>query len=209
VTPLRRRQQPEFWSEKELRWLQSEGDADPLRWEHARRSLASWFHELAREEGEPADRCAYCEGSLGETGRATIDHFFPRTPFRSLSLAWANLFPACDRCNSTYKRDQYSCRLLKPDEDAVDRFFEFDPLTGRIDPHPALSRRDQARARVTARVFGLNAPGRCHARKQTVRDLSNAAKAEDGSRLVECATHGPYRFVGRWYLRSLEAPASV
>jgi uncharacterized protein (TIGR02646 family) len=178
-------------------------EAEPLQYRHDQRPLTFWFHTLGPAEGEPRDRCAYCEGPLGETGRRTIDHFLPVFRFPTLALAWANLLPACDSCNSTYKGSQWSCHLLRPDEDAVESFFVLDVETGTLDPNPSLCGRDRARARLTARVFGLNKPPRCAARVRVLRDLRNAMKAMDRATLEEHATQGPYRFVGRWFLRSL------
>ena len=207
MTPFRRRAQPVFWAAKEAQWLGSDRTANPLTWQHETKTLAFWFQKLARAEGEPADRCAYCEAPLRDASRATTDHFYPRGEFPEWALTWINLFPACDQCNSVHKRDQWSCRILRPDEPQVDEFFAFDPLTGRVEPNPSRPARDRARARVTARVLGLNTAERRHARLRCWRDLSNAWKAPDHDLVRACAAQGPYRFVGQWFLRSV-APIS-
>ena len=104
-----------MWLEKEEAYLGQPPDRrklDPINdWKHQKRSLGDWFHECVRPVGEPR-MCAYCDGSLTEQSRETIDHFLPRHEFPELTLSWVNLFPACDRCNSKYKRSQWSCRLV-------------------------------------------------------------------------------------------------
>ncbi len=100
MTPFRRRPAPGFWAEKEAQWTSRAAEwpkLDPLGWQHDNRTLREWFHELCREEDEPP-LCAYCDGPLNVTARATIDHFAPRAQFQARSLSWHNLFPACDLC---------------------------------------------------------------------------------------------------------------
>lgn len=40
--------------------------------------------------------------------RSAFDHYFPRARYPFLGLSLYNLIPACTRCNSSFKRDQYS-----------------------------------------------------------------------------------------------------
>jgi len=131
--PFRRQPEPDFWSAKEAKWLALSpdwGDRDPLNdWHHEKRSLGTAFRALVRAPDEPR-MCAYCDGSLTEQSRETLDHFLPRHAFPMLALSWHNLFPACDRCNSEYKRTRWSCRLVKPDADPVDTYFDLDEHTG-------------------------------------------------------------------------------
>jgi hypothetical protein len=194
---------------KEVAWATRQRDwatLDPLAWEHLGRSLREWFHELCREASEP-QLCAYCDGELYVTARATIDHFAPRTSFQALSVTWWNLFPACDICNETFKRDQWSCSLIRPDVDPVDEWFDVDLKTGILRPAPEVTDPIiRARVRLTIVVLGLNSSDRCNARRLVVRNLENARKRDaetmqrDHDTLEAMAAKGPYRFVARRYL---------
>jgi uncharacterized protein (TIGR02646 family) len=208
VTRFRRRTAPAFWAAKEAQWATRAAEwaaIDPLAWEHDRRPLRVWFHELCRAESEPP-LCAYCDGSLKEQARETIDHVAPRSVFPALALAWHNLLPACDRCNETNKRDQWSCRLVRPDIDPVDDWFDLDMQTGMLRPSDELDATTRARVRLTIRVFRLNDSHRCSSRARLIRDMHNAWKRDartlerDHITVEERATRGPYRFVVRRFL---------
>jgi uncharacterized protein (TIGR02646 family) len=212
MTPFRRRPAPPFWAEKEAEWAARAPDdwprLDPLGWQHESRTLRAWFHERCRDESEPA-LCAYCDGELYVTARATVDHFAPRARFQALSVTWHNLFPVCDLCNETYKGERWSCALLRPDTDPVDEWLDVELTTGAMRPSATIDDPViRARVRLTIVVFRLNTPDRCKARLAVVRALRNAWKRDvkslehDRSDVVERATRGPYRFVA---LRFLEA----
>ncbi|MFP8282030.1 hypothetical protein ACLHYC_01280 [Pseudomonas aeruginosa] len=51
--------------------------------------------------------CGYCDGPLGELGSNTeandCDHFFPKSQWPHLAIHPANLFSACQGCNSRWK----------------------------------------------------------------------------------------------------------
>lgn len=206
---FRRRPAPEFWSIKAAAWESGTLQAkDALGLKHEGRTLAKWFHELVRLEDEPP-LCAYCDGEIDRTSQQTIDHFYPVHAARWLALTWQNLFPACSRCNSTYKRKQYSCRLLRPDEDPVQEMLDFDPQTGRLRPAPAIGRRERARVRLTIRVFGLNDPARCRARLRVAKDVANTKKPPvDAAGLEDFINRREYRFVARLVLRALNDVSS-
>ncbi len=205
MTPLRRQPEPAFWAEKESRWhalAPDWGDRDPLNdWRHQGRPLGSWFHELVREASEPR-MCAYCDGSLREQARETIDHFLPEHEFRELALSWDNLFPACDRCNSTYKGKRWSCRLIRPDTEPVEELFEFDVESGRLRPRAHLDWSSRVNVRLTISVFGLNEPDRCSARKRAWKQIRNAWELHDEAMLADLETQGPYRFIARKFQRA-------
>ncbi len=196
-----RQAEPSFWGVYERRWLyETTGPTvKPLTWERGKRTLAEWFHKLVRT-GDEARGCAYCDGPLRLESPETIDHFLPQARCRQLALAWANLYPACVQCNSTFKGKRASCALARPDVDPVETWFDFDELTGRIEPSPELDRRTRARVRLTIRVFGLNAVERCKGRQRLVRTLNNALLAHDFDLIREEAKVGPYRFVTRKFL---------
>ena len=214
MTPFRRQPEPAFWSSKEQQWLAlspSFGDRDPLNdWRHERATLGHWFRKLVRADDEPR-LCAYCDGSLTEQSRETIDHFLPRREFPELTLAWQNLFPACDRCNSDYKKAQWSCRLVRPDAGAVDTYFDLDETTGRLHPSAQLDWHLRVNVRLTIRVFRLNDPHRCEGRRRVLNEMRNAWKKDastrerDATTLEQRATHGPYRFVARRFLDAVPA----
>jgi hypothetical protein len=206
MTPFPRLPAPAFWAEKEAQWASCAADwnkLNPLGWQHGNRSLREWFHDLCREASEPA-LCAYCDGDLYVTARATIDHVAPRRHFQALSLAWHNLLPVCDLCNETYKRDQWSCALVRPDVDPVDAWFDVDLDTGALRPSPEIDDPViRARVRLTIVVLRLNTLDRCKARRGVVRACRNAWKREAVTRQHDRATvhdlcqQGPYRIVAR------------
>lgn len=216
MMPLVRQAAPGFWAAREQQLLAAlhEAGARPrvLAWQHESRSLADWFHASVRDPAQPR-LCAYCDGALGETSAETIDHFFPQQRYPELALCWENLYPACHYCNQIAKRSQGSCRLLRPDVDlqgepalqAFLRWFELDPESGRIREAPTATRKMRARVRLTLRVFQLNTPARCQARKMRWRDLLNALKAGDEARIHEDVAQGPYRFVAEQLLAARPA----
>jgi uncharacterized protein (TIGR02646 family) len=212
VRRFERMSEPELWGEYERRWLyETTGDTvDPLRWKHDQQhSLAKIFHARVRPEGEPR-RCAYCDGPLGVESPETIDHFISKKRGgRTVTLWWDNLYPACTHCNSTYKREQGSCVLVRPDVDPVDQWFDFHEETGALAPAPELDRRTRARVRLTIRVLGLNATERCTMRRLLMRDLHTAWKVGDLERIVEALKLGPYRFVARKFAASKKRFAAL
>jgi uncharacterized protein (TIGR02646 family) len=217
--PFRKRPAPDFWAHKEAQWRSHDQDEwtglDPLGWRHQGRTLRDWFHAECREGGE-LPLCAYCDGPLQVTARATVDHVAPRSAFQALSLAWHNLLPACDLCNETYKGEQWSCNLVRPDVDPVDDWFDVDLDTGAMRPSAAVD--DplvRARVRLTIVVLRLNTPDRCKARRNVVKAMRNAWKRAAGSRehdrptVHEQAAWGPYRFVALRFLDAAPISAPV
>jgi uncharacterized protein (TIGR02646 family) len=174
---------------------------DPLAWKRDKRTLAAHFHAQVRAPAEP-ESCAYCDGPLGVASRRTIDHFVPERACRALAMTWTNLYPACDQCNSFFKKAQFSCALVRPDVDPVDRWFDFHAETGRLAPAPDLDRRTQARVRLTIRVLGLNDTGRCKERQRLLRTLQAYYAMGANEDLHEAFTRGPYRFVAASFLAS-------
>ncbi len=155
---------------------------------------------MVRAPSDPR-ACAYCDGSLTETSRETIDHFLPESTFPELALAWDNLFPACDRCNSTYKGARWSCRLVRPDTDPVEDLFDFDEQTGRLRPRARLVWAMRVNVRLTIRVFRLNEGARCRARQRVWQNMLRAAG--DASIWEGYAREGPYRFVARKFAEAM------
>lgn len=202
---FRRQPAPDFWAGKDAQWRErgpSFPKVDPLNaWKYEKRALSAWFHELVRALGEPR-MCAYCDGSLKEQSRETIDHFLPEHAFPELTLAWENLYPACDRCNSTYKRERWSCQLVRPDIEPVESYFDFDEETGRLRPSLSLDWPTRVKVRLTIRIFRLNEEHRCKGRLRVLKEMRNAWK-QDPVTLEDRAAHGPYRFVARRFLEAM------
>ncbi len=195
---------PSFWAGKERQYLDRITEAsDALnKWAHDKKALARWFHECVRPVGEPSN-CSYCDGELRLTSSETIDHFIPCHFDRSTGLHWPNLYPACQACNTKFKGTQWSCKLLRPDVDPVEQWIAFDPDDGKLSPAPERDRKTRARVRLTIRVFGLNEPSRCKARRQVWKNLRNAVNSVEGidqETLDKYGTEGPYRLVARLFL---------
>lgn len=214
MTPFLRQPEPPFWNTKEEKWLTpapARRERDPLnKWVHDKRTLGAWFRARVRAPDEP-HMCAYCDGSLMEQSRETIDHFLPCNEFPELTLSWWNLFPACDRCNSTYKRTRWSCRLVRPDTDPVETYFDLDETSGWLRPRAGLDWATRVDVRLTIHVFRLNDSHRCAGRKRVLNEMRNAWKADattgarDRPTLKERAALGPYRFVARRFLEAVPA----
>ncbi len=200
---LDRQTAPPFWADKERQYLDRSIDAGEAlcKWTKDTKTIATWFHEGVRPIGDPAN-CAYCDGSLGETSSETIDHFIPCHFDRTFGLAWTNLYPACQACNTDFKGSKWSCKLLRPDVDPVEDWIAFDPDSGRLYPAPEFDRRTRARVRLTIAVFGLNDPIRCRSRRRVLKSIENATKTVDQESLQAYAKEGPYRLVSRLFVAS-------
>ncbi len=197
---LERQPPPLFWADKEKQYRDGSTEASKALhgWTKDNKSLAAWFHEVVRPAHDRSN-CAYCDGPLNETSSETIDHFIPSHFDRDQGLCWPNLYPSCQKCNTGFKGKQWSCRLLRPDIDPVESLIAFDPNDGRLFPAPERDARTRARVRLTIRVFGLNAPDRCKARRRVWRVLQNANDNLDRETAESYVTEGPYRLVARLF----------
>lgn len=200
-----RQDPPAFWAGYVVRWLgllsRPEAEApsakDKLQqWQVASQKLAKWFHDTVRPAGEPS-LCAYCDGTLKEQSPETIDHFVPEHRCPQAGLTWANLYPACSSCNSSYKRTRWSWHVVRPDLDPVDKWFDLDPESGALRVAPEFERQAGVRRRVnrTIKLFNLNEPTRCRARRTVIRNVSNALTSHDWAHVDDMRQNGPYRFV--------------
>ncbi len=170
MMPLRRAEEPGFLSEGAAEWTQ--GWLDRRRQARVEQRPAPQFawaefqgekvNQLLLRELLPltARHCAYCDCDLDVGTRKTIDHFRPkgRDEFAHLAYAWPNLFPCCDRCQSC-KGEQWHDSMLKSDEAgySFERYFLCDARDG-ICPNPSADPADQARARKTIEILGLDHP---------------------------------------------------
>lgn len=162
------------------------GHAPDFRWPVRNRVAINQAVLAALKGGNGLGRCHFCDGfPLGETSKETIEHFRSKTAHPRLAFFWPNLFLACDACQGV-KGDQEDRRLLKPDDRrySFERFFIVNFEKGELEPNPMASEGDQDRARVTIKLYGLNTPARCFARK---RELSKSAEQDWQS--------GPYRYL--------------
>lgn len=119
--------------------------------------------------------CAYCDGfPLNTTSEEQVDHFRPasREEFYQLVATWENLFLACHACNKK-KLAHWDEALLRPDEPGFtfERFFQYEPETGKLIPAEGAPAEDQHRAETTIRIFRLNRGGIPEARKEMVRRI--------------------------------------
>lgn len=112
-----------------------------------------------------ADHCAFCDQLIGAASRETVEHFKPKRDYPLEAYQWGNLYPCCDVCQAS-KGEKFEDKLLAPDmvDYAFERWFVFNFLTGEIEPSPATSEDDQARACSTIRLYGLNSAKRNRAR---------------------------------------------
>jgi uncharacterized protein (TIGR02646 family) len=205
MSPLERCAEPAFWKERAAR-CREEGISGKYalhHWQHEKVRLAEWFHTLVRSGGRPK-LCAYCDGELRVTSAETIDHFIPEVAAPGGAMEWENLYPACHECNVVRKRVRWSCKLIRPDRDPVLRCFDFDPEDGSVRPAPDVDAVARARVRMSIGVFGLNTADRREARYWTWRSLVNAGRSGDLAFVRHCIDEGPYRFIARRYLLSLE-----
>jgi uncharacterized protein (TIGR02646 family) len=204
---------PDFWASYVVQWLelrarlgaQAPTAKDKLKqWQVRQRKLAAWFHDTVRPAGEPR-LCAYCDGQLVEQSPQTIDHFVPEHRCPEAGLAWSNLYPSCVSCNSSYKKTRWSWHLVRPDLDPVGQWFDLDPESGKLRVAPEFERQASVRRRVnrTIRMFDLNEPTRCRARRTVLRNVTNALFSHDREHVSAMRQGGPYRFVIERVLRDL------
>ncbi len=101
--------------------------------------------------------CAYCEKFPLWSSDETIDHFKPKSSYPLGAYQWANLFPACDNCQ-TCKLNKFSVELLKPDEINFNfnKYFMVDYTTFKILANPRAIKFDRKRANKTIEIFNLN-----------------------------------------------------
>jgi uncharacterized protein (TIGR02646 family) len=130
-----------------------------------------------------ANHCSYCDGHpLGATDVPSVDHFRPkgREEFYGLVCTWSNLFLSCSACNKA-KREQWDDALLHPDDPAYrfERYFEFRPETGELQPAVMASADEQRRARRTIEILQLNREQACRCRKRAFRDIRRSARDGD------------------------------
>ncbi|MCE2403758.1 MAG: TIGR02646 family protein [Dehalococcoidia bacterium] len=109
--------------------------------------------------------CWYCEQGcdthVESGGRApTVDHFRPLSCFPELAYEWSNWVFSCRRCNDNKANKWPDLGYVDPCADDVsdrpDRYFDYDVLTGDVEPRSELSPTAKRRAWDTIDDLGLN-----------------------------------------------------
>lgn len=132
------------------------------------------------------DRCAFCDGLMKITSKATVEHFRPKSQFQNLKAVWSNLFPCCDQCQSA-KLEKFDEALLKPDKPSY-RFFRYflcNYRNGKIEIDPNATPEEQRSAAITTQIYGLNATERCNARLRERRNWLAVAQQNDPNTLAQ------------------------
>lgn len=126
------------------------------------------------------NRCAFCDGLMRLTSRATVEHFRPKSKFPELAAIWSNLFPCCDACQSA-KGQKFDALLLKPDEADYHflRFFVCNFLSGEINVAMDATATEQKRAIVTIEMYDLNSSARRNARLRERKNWRNDPLRKD------------------------------
>ena len=60
--------------------------------------------------------CCYCECELKDNSYYDIEHVKPKKKFPSEKFVWNNLLLCCNRCNRSYKNDDYKNWFLNPSD---------------------------------------------------------------------------------------------
>jgi uncharacterized protein (TIGR02646 family) len=100
--------------------------------------------------------CAFCDAHPMGRITNTIEHFRPKTDYPTLAFTWANLFLCCGNCQQ--KGSKFHRLLLKPDKESYDfnQYFIYNYATHTLEPNPAQSELNQARAKMTLEIYQLN-----------------------------------------------------
>lgn len=70
-------------------------------------------------------KCAFCECVPSEGGNVEVEHFKPKSLYPECAFDWANLLPACRKCNgSKSDHDTEADPIINPfEEDPLKKFF--------------------------------------------------------------------------------------
>lgn len=93
-------------------------------------------------------KCCFCESSFSDTSYGDVEHFRPKTAYKKLgsrsyvypgyywlAYAWSNLMFSCEKCNRTYKKNEFPLgdeKTRKPYHDHANSLGSEDRLL--IDP---------------------------------------------------------------------------
>ncbi|WP_368926708.1 retron Ec78 anti-phage system effector HNH endonuclease PtuB [Proteus columbae] len=132
--------------------------------------------------------CVYCEGEA-EKGAGHIEHFFHKAEptFQYLTFDWSNLFGCCDsrvHCghfkdeilSGGIKRAYDAQKLIKPDIDDPEDFFQFSP-SGKIKEKENISAINKDRAKLTILALNLNCSELNSAREAQIKIFTDRVLA--------------------------------
>lgn len=145
-------------------------DFDP----HARKAVRATLR------ADQAQICCYCMGSIAN-GAFHIEHFKPRSDFKSLTYHWPNMLACCESyshpaVNGVLVETQRQCGQAKddwfvagvtvdPQRATVEKLFRY-RLDGKIAAEKSLNPQKKAGVEETIRRLNLNAPSLVERRKQ-------------------------------------------
>jgi len=143
-----------------FQWYQAEGQ-----------TARDWCLPALKEMTQ--GHCAFCDAfPLEDRSKEPIEHFKPKSEprFYADAFAWDNLYYCCERCQGS-KGERWDDGLLRPDaaDYSFERYFVFDYTTGEMKANPCANPADQARAKITIRIYGLDTPQRRRCRSLELR----------------------------------------
>lgn len=130
---------------------------------------------------QTSHHCSYCDKYPLFRGDDSIDHFKPKADERFYGdvAKWENLYLACKHCQDS-KKTQYNESLLRPDDINYhfNKYFTYNYNEHKIEPNPAASDEEKARAEETIRVFDLNHASMKICRRQAQERYVGAANPD-------------------------------
>jgi uncharacterized protein (TIGR02646 family) len=143
-------------------------------------------------------KCCYCEAKVDAVSHRHVEHFRPQSIYPRLAYEWSNLLFACERCNSTHKRDQFpvgpsevqavantadpcdpneddDALLIDPCRDDPAEHFEF-AFDERVEDDyvDVVLICKTRRGEISRRVFGLNRPDLVDDWREHISGVQNA-----------------------------------
>ena len=113
-------------------------------------------------------KCAFCEGLLGVTAYAEVDHYLAKTVRPELTFDWTNLFPVCRWCNRAKGDINHAGMLIKPDVDDPESMLWLHPDTGELQPKTGLEDAVRRRVERTLELCELQRGPLCAKRIETM-----------------------------------------
>ena len=141
------------------------------------------------------EKCCYCEAKIPEEGQGkAVDHFRPKSIFKSRVNDWNNLLLACSHCNGR-KSDRFPIELTDEQEEPKVLYIRppsrsatllIDPSDGVTDPEQHIdyvvklgrlcgtptARRKSRRGRMTIDIVGLESNFHRGRRAQLIRRMT-------------------------------------
>lgn len=133
--------------------------------------------------------CSFCDFfPLNDGTKKTIEHYYPKNQFKEKTYEWENLFYCCDKCQSNANKVLVFEYTLKPDDldYDFDKYFYFDPQTGRIEIMENLGTVENQKAVKFLTRYGINeTPESLISKRKLFRDLKFRFEKKDPSLLRE------------------------